>query len=235
MKLIYKILLFVAIFLILTGIGIIFFPNISNIVYEKKVNEMEEDFITSTSKKNSLDEDNNVLEKLYQELKTRNDDLYKFRQNNLVDPFSYEQPSIDLSEYGIFDNIIGYIYIPKIEITLPILLGANYKNLKNGAVHLTETSYPIGGINTNSVIAAHRGWGMSKMFRNLDKLEIGDIVYIQNFKEELKYEVSEIKIIDPDDIDELLIQDNKDMISLVTCHPYRINTKRYVVYCYRSD
>ncbi len=76
---------------------------------------------------------------------------------------------------------------------------------------------------------------MSKMFRNLDKLEIGDIVYIQNFKEELKYEVSEIKIIDPDDIDELLIQDNKDMISLVTCHPYRINTKRYVVYCYRSD
>lgn len=235
MKLIYKILLFVAIFLILTGIGIIFFPNISNIVYEKKVNEMEEDFITSTSKKNSLDEDNNVLEKLYQELKTRNDDLYKFRQNNLVDPFSYEQPSIDLSEYGIFDNIIGYIYIPKIEITLPILLGANSENLKNGAVHLTETSYPIGGINTNSVIAAHRGWGMSKMFRNLDKLEIGDIVYIQNFKEELKYEVSEIKIIDPDDIDELLIQDNKDMISLVTCHPYRINTKRYVVYCYRSD
>lgn len=235
MKLIYKILFIVAIILIVTGIAIIFFPNISNLIYENKVKYMEEEFVESTTNQSNLKGNNNSLDKLYEEIKNRNEELYRTKQKNLVDPFSYEQTSINLSEYGLLDNIIGYISIPKIEVTLPIILGANSKNLKNGAVHLTETSYPIGGINTNSVIAAHSGWGTAKMFRHLDKLEIGDKIYIQNFREKLEYEVYEIKIIDPTDINELLIQDNKDLISLVTCYPYRVNTKRFVVYCYRKN
>ena len=159
----------------------------------------------------------------------KNKELYKNKQANLVDPFSYEQPTIDLSEYGIKDNIIGYIRIPKMDIELPILLGANATNMKKGAVHLTETSYPIGGENTNSVIAAHRGYGKALLFRNIDKLEKGDKIYIQNFREELVYEVYEIKLVTPDDISELSIQDGEDIITLITCHPYRVNTQRYIV------
>lgn len=217
----------IAIIFIITGITLFCFPYISNYLYEQNVEESKEKFITKISEeKNSAD---NKLEKLYEELKCRNEELYKNKQANLVDPFSYEQPSIDLTEYGIKDNIIGYIRIPKMDIELPILLGANSANMKKGAVHLTETSYPIGGENTNSVIAAHRGYGKALLFRNIDKLEYGDKIYIQNFKEELTYEVYEIKLVTPDDISELEIQEGEEIITLITCHPYRVNTQRYIV------
>ena len=146
-------LIIIAILLIITGIGIILFPSISNYQYEKQVEKDKKDFIDKMANQ----ENENVLEKLYQELTRRNEELYESKQENLIDPFSYEQPSIDLSEYGIENNTIGYINIPKMEIELPILLGANSENMRKGAAHLTETSYPIGGKNTNSVIAAHRG------------------------------------------------------------------------------
>ena len=214
-----------AIIFIIIGITLFCFPYLSNYAYEKNVEEEKEEFIEKISEEANKD----ILEKLYEELKHRNEELYQNKQVNLVDPFSYEQPTIDLSEYGIADDIIGYIRIPKMDIEVPILLGANSINMKKGAVHLTETSYPIGGNNTNSVIAAHRGYGRAKLFRNIDKLEYGDKIYIQNFREELTYEVYEIKLVTPDDISELAIQDEKDIITLITCHPYRVNTQRYIV------
>lgn len=73
------------------------------------------------------------------------------------------------------------------------------------------------------------------MFRNLDQLEYGDKIYIQNFKEELVYEVYEIKIIEPDDIGELYIQEGKDIVTLITCHPYRVNTQRLLVRAIRVE
>lgn len=214
-----------AIIFIIIGITLFCFPYLSNYAYEKNVEEEKKEFIEKISEEANED----ILEKLYEELKHRNEELYQNKQVNLVDPFSYEQPTIDLSEYGIEDDIIGYIRIPKMDIELPILLGANSINMKKGAVHLTETSYPIGGNNTNSVIAAHRGYGRAKLFRNIDKLEYGDKIYIQNFREELTYEVYEIKLVTPDDISDLAIQDEKDIITLITCHPYRVNTQRYIV------
>ena len=171
---------------------------------------------------------------MYKDLQDRNEWLYKSEQANLVDPFSYEQPPLDLSEYGIQDNTIGYIKIPKMGIELPIILGANSTNMRKGAVHLTETSYPIGGNNTNSVIAAHRGYGGAQLFRYIDKLDYGDEIYIQNFREELIYVVYEIKLVTPDAIDELAIQPAKDIITLITCHPYRVNTQRYIVKAERA-
>ena len=218
-------LIIIAILLIITGIGIILFPSISNYQYEKQVEKDKKDFIDKMANQ----ENENVLEKLYQELTRRNEELYESKQENLIDPFSYEQPSIDLSEYGIENNTIGYINIPKMEIELPILLGANSENMRKGAAHLTETSYPIGGKNTNSVIAAHRGYGKAKLFRQIEKLEYGNNIYIQNFKEELVYEVYEIKLVMPDAIEELAIEEEMDQITLITCHPYRVNTQRYIV------
>lgn len=201
------------------------FPYISNYIYEQEVTKNKNEFVNKISDKAHTD----ILEKLYKELKRRNEELFESKQANLVDPFSYEQPPIDLTEYGIENNIIGYISIPKMNVELPILLGANAENMKKGAVHLTETSYPIGGENTNSVIAAHRGFGKAKMFRYIDRLEYGDKIYIRNFREELVYEVYQIKLVQPDDIEELEIQEGKNIITLITCHPYRINTQRYII------
>lgn len=220
-----KILIIVAILFILIGIILFCFPSASNYIYEKNVETEKEKFVVKIT-----DEQNeNILDKLYKKLQEENQKIYEEKQNKLVDPFSYEQSAIDLSEYGIENNVIGYISIPKINIEVPILLGANTANMKKGAVHLTETSYPIGGANTNSVIAAHRGYGKATLFRHIDKIGVGDKIYIRNFKEELTYEVYETKIINPDDVSELEIQEGQDIITLITCHPYRVNTQRYIV------
>lgn len=226
------ILIVFAILFILTGIGFLLYPKISNYFYEKDVQKQKDEFIEKIEElevEAKSEEKNNILDDLYNLLKQENENLYKNHQKNLTDPFSYEQSAIDLSQYGISDNTIGFLQIPKMDIEVPILLGANKANMLKGAVHLTETSYPIGGENTNSVIAAHRGYGKATLFRHIEKLENGDKIYIQNFKEKLVYEVYEIKIILPNEVGELLIEDGKDIITLLSCHPYRVNSHRYVV------
>lgn len=103
-----------------------------------------------------------------------------------------------------------------------------------GAAQLTETSYPVGGVNTNSVLAAHRGYSKTAMFRDIEQLEVGDEVVIENFREVLRYKVFEIAIVNPTETDKLLIRPGEDMITLLTCHPYGSNEKRYLVYCRRE-
>ncbi len=209
------------------GLGLFLYPYISQWFYERNVNDIDISFDRDVA------ENNQRLEALYQYLLAENQRVFVEGQKNLMDPFSYETAGIDLREYGISDNIIGTISIPKIDETLPIYLGANDANMKKGAVHLTETSYPVGGENTHSVIAAHRGYHGAKMLRNIDELEVGDQIVIKNFRETLTYEVAEIKIINPNEIEQVLIQPGKDMVTLMSCHPYTKSTYRYLVYCER--
>jgi len=213
-----------SIIIFLIGAILIIYPTAQNAIYNRHVEHIEENYFTNIT--------NQSIDELYNVLNLYNIELYEQKQHKLVDPFSYSQPNLDLSDYGIYDNCIGFISIEKIGINIPIYLGANKRNMQKGAVHLTETSFPIGGNNTNSVIAAHRG-SMNLMFRNIHKLEFGDLVIIKNFKETLLYKVSEITIINPWDIHELLIQDNRDLISLMTCHPFPKDYERYIVFCER--
>lgn len=219
------IIIITAAVLIVAGLSVMLFPEISNAIFEGQVEKAEKSFL-----QNVCDTD---LDRLYRELVLRNEQMYQNGQSGLVDPFSYSKLDIDLSKYGLKDNTIGFLSIPKMEVKLPIVLGANSDNLLKGAAHLTQTSYPVGGENTNSVLAAHRGWNRAKMFRHIELLEVGDKIYLQNFRETLCYAVSKIDIISPTDIDKLKIQKGKDMITLVTCHPYRVNSHRYIVYCER--
>lgn len=220
-----KIALAIAIIIILIGGGVLLFPQISQTVYNAKTNSAKAEFEEFCQTDN--------FDKLYAELQKRNEELYQNKQADLKDPFSYSQPDIDLTQYGISNNVIGYLTVHKMDICVPVILGSNDETLKKGATHLTQTSYPIGGENTNSVLAAHRGYGKAAMFRHIEKLEPGDKIYLENFRETLVYQVSEIKIIEPTDVNELTIKDNEDIITLITCHPYRVNTQRYVVYCTR--
>ena len=129
--------------------------------------------------------------------------------------------------------MFGYLSIPKLSVELPIYLGATNENLNKGAVHLSETSLPIGTMNSNSVIAAHNGWYGKTLFRHLDQLVLGDEIKVTNVWETLTYEVVEIEIIQPDEIDKVLIQEGRELITLMTCHPYGKNTERYLVYAER--
>lgn len=216
------------IILLFSGMLIIAYPYLINRLYNNKVEKQKQVFNSIVCKG-----EDRKKQALYQELKRRNDTLFNEKQKNLSGEEAYKKANINLKLYGIQDNVIGYISIPRMKVDLPILLGANEENMKKGAVHLTETSYPIGGENTNCVIAAHRGYANASMFRKIEELEIGDKVYIENFREKLIYEVVQLRIIAPSDIGQILIREGKDMVTLVTCHPYRKNSQRYVVFCER--
>lgn len=175
---------------------------------------------------------NGNLQELYQKMKMYNLELNTNGQD-VVDAFSYQDKSVDLTEYGFKQNVIGVINIPKLKVKLPIYLGATPANMNKGAVHLSTTSLPLGEVNSNVVIAAHRGLVRNKMFRHLDKLEEGDRVIITTMWDTLEYQVCKKEIINPTDSSKILIQKGKDMVTLITCHPFRVNTHRYIVYCER--
>lgn len=179
--------------------------------------------------------DTERFDRLYEEMTAYNEQIFEEKQENLCDPWSYEQSSFDLTEYGIEDNVAATIEIPRMEVELPVYLGATTENMALGAVQLGQTSLPVGGENTNCVIAAHRGYRGIPMFREIEKLQLGDKVIIRNFWETMTYEVSEIEVIDPSDIDKVLIRPGEDMVTLLTCHPYTQHTRRYAVFCTRSE
>ena len=218
----------IGISLIVLGIAVLLYPVIANQVNKKYMKEKIDVFVIE-----SRYEDVSEKDTLKQAFIDYNQMLYEEGQN-IVDTFSYQVEEFNLREYGYSENIVAYIDVPKMNITLPIYLGATDTNLNKGAALLSKTSIPIGGINSNSVIAAHRGIISNDMFRNIQKLKIGDDIKITNQWEELIYKVCDIKIIDSDDIDSILIQENRDLITLITCHPYRENYQRYVVYAERN-
>jgi sortase A len=141
-----------------------------------------------------------------------------------------------LGDFGLTDEVFGVISIPVIDLSMPIYLGATDVHLANGAAQLSQTSLPIGGNNTNCVIAGHRGWNGAAYFRSVTVLQPGDTVIITNLWETLTYTVTATDIIEPYDVEKILIQDGKDMLTLLTCHPYASGGKqRYVIYCERKN
>jgi len=172
---------------------------------------------------------------LYQQMSDYNNTLYETGQSNIVDPFSFEDVDFSLQEFGFRDEMIGFITIPQMDVELPIFLGASHENLDRGAGLIMQTSLPMGGMNTNAVIAAHRGLGTAVMFRDIERLEIGDEFFVTNFYQTLRYAVVGTQIIYPTDIDAILIQSGRDMVTLFTCHPYRLNHQRFLVFAERVE
>lgn len=156
---------------------------------------------------------------------------YNVKLANLKEPLlSYEsldnyQELLNINN----DGMIGYITIDKIKIELPIYHGTSSEVLNSSVGHLEGTSLPIGGSNTHSVLSAHRGLPSSKLFTDLDKLEIGDTFKITVLDETLTYQVDKITIVKPSDRSELKIEEDGDYVTLLTCTPYGINTHRLLV------
>lgn len=178
--------------------------------------------------------ENNPLEKLLRAAEAYNAKIRAEGQKGLTDPFADEAQCIDLSGYGIQDDLFGFVEIPKLNIKLGIYLGATRANMAKGAVHLAQTSLPIGGTGTNAVLAAHRGTRREgDMFLHIDWLAAGDRVIITNAWGTLVYAVTSTAVIAPDAADKVLIRPGKDMVTLISCNPYGKSTQRYVVYCDR--
>lgn len=171
---------------------------------------------------------------LYEAMVLYNEKLVS--EQNIDSVNVYQKTDFPLEQYGISpDEPIGYITIPKMNVELPLYLGATSENMNNGAAILGGTSLPIGGTSSNCVVAGHRGWRGAAFFRDIEKLESGDIVKITNLWDTIDYKVIDTKIIYPDDISDIYIQKGKDIVTLLTCHPYLSGEQRYLVFCERIE
>lgn len=214
----------------LIGLGIFLYPHISSWLIDNEVKDAIKEFEENGSLVQSKQEN-----ELYQAMIAYNEALYKSGQSEISDAWTFKQEEFKLNGYDYKNNAVATITIPKMELEMPIYLGATKENMSRGIVNLGNTSLPIGGKNTNCVLAGHRGYRGAPFFRNIEDLQAGDEIIISNYWEQLKYNVFEIKVIYPTESEQILIQDGKDMVTLITCHPYRNNYQRYVVYCRRSD
>lgn len=153
-------------------------------------------------------------------------------QRTTYSAVSLRRPSIKVSDYGWEQEAFGYISIPAAEIEAPLYLGANSANMNKGGAILGQTSMPIGGKSTNCVIAGHRTWSGAIQFKGLENLQVGDEVRLTNPWETLTYHVIETKIVLPDTVDEIMVQEGRDLLTVFTCtYP---STHRYMVICERK-
>ncbi len=210
---------------LLLGIFLFFTPDFLGLMQKWEAEKEIQSFYTKN-------QDAEKIGKMYQIGKSYNQKIFNNGQVGLVDAWSYETaPSTLQGIQGVF----GTIKIPKMKVNLPLYVGASEKNLIKGAAILGQTSLPMGGENTNCVIAGHRGYQGIPYFREIERLKTNDKVIVTNPWETLTYRVERIKIIRPGDVEEIKIQSGKEMVTLLTCHPYRTHGKyRYVVYCVRD-
>ena len=223
-----KTYLLLAALLAVAGICVMLWPVVTGYRLQANTDEAVQNFFEERKPEQQYPE-------LLAALQEYNRQLYAEKQSSLIDLEACEEPAADLTAYGIEDEIIGILEIPVMELTMPIYLGASGAHLAAGAAVLGSTSAPIGGDNTNCVIAGHRGWRGADYFRYIDRLQAGDTVKLTNLWETMTYTVSDIQIIQPHEVEKIKIQPNRDLLTLLTCHPYASGGReRYVVYCVRN-
>ena len=214
-----------AVVLAVVGLLALLWPVVSGHRLQGDMSETSQEF---------LEEADQPYPELLADLREYNERIYAERQTGLADALACEEPAVEMKEYGIDDEVIGVLKISALELVMPVYLGASDPHLAAGAAVLGNTSVPIGGINTNCVIAGHRGWHGADYFRHIDRLQAGDMVTVTNLWETLTYTVVDIQIIQPHEVNRIKIQPGRDLLTLITCHPYASGGRqRLVVYCER--
>lgn len=211
--------------LFLIGFGIMLYPVISNALSQISYNETISSYEQSVS-----DENSSLYQSMIEEAVHYNE---KLTTSSIVDVFS--DPEITNSEEYMNilnlnrDGVMGYISIPKIDIKIPIYHGTSSEVLSKGVGHLEGSSFPVGGESTHAILSAHRGLPSARLFTDLDQLEVGDKFYIYILDQVYTYQVDQVLVIEPSETEALQIQDGKDLVTLVTCTPYGVNTHRLLV------
>ena len=210
----------ILILITLIALGFLLYPSFSNYINNKFAVSTISDY---TEKINNVKDEE--VDNLIKNINKYNYDLFNGTAENQLPEY------LNIHE----GDILGYIEIPSINIKLPIYYGTSVDILKKGVGVLEGTSLPVGGENTHSVLSAHTGLANQKLFTDIDKLKDGDVFYLHILKKDLAYKVNQIKVVHPDEIDELKISDDKDYVTLLTCYPYGINTERLLVRGERTD
>lgn len=211
------------------GLSFFFYPLIADQLYQKNKLITKEEYV-QTVKDISEKEINERLRKCYE----YNEKLYK-SGIVLAEPFEPELFDIDEEYLNLLSEKeeMGYVIIPSLNIDLPIYHTTAEEVLQKGVGHLLHTSLPVGGENTKAVISAHNGLPGAEMFTNIDKLQNGNLVQIEIYDRVLSYKVYDTKKVEPKDISDLYVEEGKDILVLVTCTPYGVNSHRLLVFCER--
>lgn len=213
-----------AVLLFLAGAAVFLYPTFSNWlaeIHQSGVIQEYEDKLAS--------EDASFYVAEWQKAQEYNDNL---AGDPVHDPFvpgtGYALPEnyLDCLNVG---SVMGYIEIPKISVRLPIYHGTSEKVLQEGVGHIESTALPIGGDFTHAVLTGHRGLPSARLFTDLNQLKIGDRFYLYILDEVLAYEVDEINTVTPDELQELQTVEGRDLVTLITCTPYGVNTHRLLV------
>lgn len=204
------------------GVSVLLYPTVSD--YWNSLHQSQAIATYADSVENMDEQD---YEKLWDAAVSYNQKLFQSGHGlGLKDEEKEEYNELlDVSGTGI----MSYIEIPKIKCSLPIYHGTDEGVLQIAVGHIEGSSLPVGGLNTHCVLSGHRGLPSAKLFSNLDKLEEGDIFMIRTLDQTLTYEVDQIRIVLPDEVDDLKVEEGKDLCTLVTCTPYGINTHRLLV------
>ena len=229
--------IYLALFLLLAGAVLLFLPLAKQAYYKipagEEINKVKE-YSTASSNGSENGRESIDLAATKEWFSEYNKKVASGELSISSDPFYFNDENSSFSTQGIEDGLIGYIEIPKMDCNLPIYLGATQINMLKGATIVSGSSVPMDDQTSNCVIAAHRSYDAALMFRYIEKLVPGDEVRVTMLWGEYSFIVCNTKIIDPNDIAAVGVQQGKDLVTLMTCHPYGQNTSRYIVICERS-
>lgn len=216
------------ILIFLVGLGFISYPTVSNLW-----NQAHQSRAIATYSKQVEKLDDSENKKMLKAARKYNKSLLKKSDHwklSKKDKKKYES-LLDVSGTGI----MGYIEIPKIDCSLPIYHGTDEGALQIAIGHLEGSSLPVGGKSTHCVLSGHRGLPSARLFTDLDQMEEGDIFILNILGRKLAYEVDQIRVVLPEEMSDLEIEEGKDLCTLVTCTPYGINTHRLLVRGHRTE
>lgn len=212
----------------LAGLGFLLYPTVSNLWNRAHQSRA---IATYTKQVEKLDDSQNKemlkAARKYNKSLLKKSDHWKLSKK---DKKKYES-LLDVSGTGI----MGYIEVPKIDCSLPIYHGTDEGALQIAIGHLEGSSLPVGGKSTHCVLSGHRGLPSARLFTDLDQMEEGDIFILNILGRKLAYEVDQIRVVLPEEMSDLEIEEGKDLCTLVTCTPYGINTHRLLVRGHRTE
>lgn len=216
------------ILIFLAGLGFISYPTVSNLW-----NQAHQSRAIATYSKQVEKLDDSENKKMLKAARKYNKSLLKKSDHwklSKKEKKKYES-LLDVSGTGI----MGYIEVPKIDCSLPIYHGTDEGALQIAIGHLEGSSLPVGGKSTHCVLSGHRGLPSARLFTDLDQMEEGDIFILNILGRKLAYEVDQIRVVLPEEMSDLEIEEGKDLCTLVTCTPYGINTHRLLVRGHRTE
>ena len=222
-KLKYVLILGIVIFLI--GVGIFSYPFIKSVQNDRAQTSVIYDVDAAIARL-----DTETVERMWAEARAYNDSLTGLGKAILDDEYIFA-PTEDnyLSCLNFANGTMGYLEIPKIDVSLPIYHGTTDETLSKGVGHIYGTSLPIGGEGTHAALTSHSGLADAVLFSHLDELEAGDVFYIHVIDAVLSYRVDEIRVVEPHEVSSLVPVEGEDHVTLITCYPVTINTHRLLV------